>query len=333
MTPAEIESLTRHLVDIDSTTGREGDVCRWTAAWLRDRRWTVEEMPVDGDRTNLFATWGPSPALVFSTHLDCVPPYFPSRMDGGLLFGRGACDAKGIAAAQIAAAGFLRDEGAPVGLLLVVGEEQSSDGARVANRVGPGATFLINGEPTENRLGRATRGSLKLKLVARGRAAHSAYPHRGQSAIDSLIEALTLLRRLALPADPELGRTHYNIGSIAGGLASNITAPHAEALVQFRTVGDIEELRAVLEPLRAHVHLEEVSNLAPVRLNVVAGHETEVFSYVTDIQVLTRWGQPYLLGPGSIAVAHTDDEHVSVDELVSGVTAYRRLATTLLTKS
>jgi acetylornithine deacetylase len=333
MTTAEIESLTRHLVDIDSTTGCEGDVCRWTAAWLRAHGWTVEEMAVESDRANLFATCGSRPTLVFSTHLDCVPPFFPSRKEGGLLFGRGACDAKGIAAAQMAAAGLLRDEGAPVGLLLLVGEEQASDGARVANRHGPGARFLINGEPTENRLGRATRGSFKVKLVARGRAAHSAYPHRGQSAIDTLIEALTMLRGLDLPVDPELGRTHYNVGSIAGGLASNITAPHAEALVQFRTVGPLDDLRRVLEPLRSYVQLAEVSNVPPVRLNVAAGHETEVFSYVTDIQLLPRWGQPYLMGPGSIAVAHTDEEHVAVDELVTGVTRYRRLAAALLKKS
>jgi acetylornithine deacetylase len=333
MIRAEIESLARQLVDIDSTTGREGEVCAWTASWLRQHAWTVEEMPVEGDRFNLFATSSPTPALVFSTHLDCVPPFFPSRVESGLLFGRGACDAKGIAAAQIGAANLLRDEGASVGLLLLVGEEQTSDGARTADRQGPGASFLVNGEPTENRLGRATRGSCKVRFVARGRAAHSACPHRGQSAIDHLIEALTLLRSIDLPTDPELGRTHYNVGSIAGGLASNVTAPRAEALVHFRTVGDVDSIRAALEPLKSFVTLEEMSNIPPVKLNVVPGFETEVFSYVTDIQLLTRWGQPYLLGPGSIAVAHTDDEHVALDDLVAGVGSYTTLARRLLLNS
>jgi acetylornithine deacetylase len=330
MTPGEIASLARQLVDIDSTTGREGDVCRWTAAWLREHRWAVEEMAVEGDRVNLVATAGAPAALVFSTHLDCVPPFFSSRVEDGLLYGRGACDAKGIAAAQIAAASLLRDEGAPVGLLLLVGEEQSSDGARVANRVGPGADVLINGEPTGNCLGRATRGSYKVKLSARGRAAHSAYPHRGDSAIDRLVDALTVLRQLDLPDDPILGRTHYNVGSIAGGLASNIVPPHAEALLQFRTVGDIEPLRRALAPLAALVTLEEVSIIPPVVLNVVPDHATDVFSYVTDIPLLSRWGRPYLMGPGSIAVAHTDEEHVAVDDLVAGVEAYVGLARRLL---
>jgi acetylornithine deacetylase len=333
MTREEIESLTRQLVDIDSTTGREGEICRWTAGWLRQNGWTVEEMPVEGDRVNLFATSGSSPQLVFSTHLDCVPPFFPSRVEGGLLFGRGACDAKGIAVAQVAAAGMLRAGGAGVGLLFLVGEEVSSDGARAANRSGPGARFLINGEPTENRLGRATRGSYKVRLVARGRAAHSAYPDRGQSAIDRLVEALSLLRRLELPVDPELGQTHYNVGTIGGGLAANITAPHAEALVQFRTVSSVESVRDALGPLASLVALEEVSNLPPVKLNVLPDHETEVFSYVSDIQLLPRWGEPYLMGPGSIAVAHTEGEHVAMEELWKGVHSYVKLAGALLAKS
>ena len=333
MTPVELESLTRSLVDIDSTTGREGEVCHWMAGWLRARAWHVEEMVVEGERVNLLATTSTPASLVFSTHLDCVPPFFPSRTENGLIFGRGTCDAKGIAAAQIGAAERLRAENAAVSLLFLVGEEQNSDGARVANRDGPGAKFLINGEPTENRLGRATRGSFKIRVIAHGRAAHSAYPHRGHSAIDTLVEALGLLRQIELPEDPELGRSHYNIGSISGGLASNIIAPRAEALVQFRTVGPIEDLRARLEPLRRLVTLEEVSHIPPVELNVVPGYDTAVFSYVTDIQLLPRWGRPFLMGPGSIAVAHTDEEHVAIDDLVEAVDRYTNLAAGLLSNS
>ena len=333
MTRAELEWLTRSLVDIDSTTGREGEVCAWLASWLRQRRWHVDEMPVEGDRVNLLASSGTPARLVFSTHLDCVPPHFPSRVEGDVLYGRGACDAKGIAAAQIGAAERLRTEGAEVGLLFVVGEEQNSDGARVANREGPGAQFLINGEPTENRLGRATRGSFKVRLVAKGRAAHSAYPQHGHSAIDALVEALTLLRTLHLPEAPGLGRTHYNVGSISGGLASNITAPRAEALVQFRTVGPIEALRASLAPLVGLVSLEDVSEIPPIALTVLPGFDTEVFSYVTDIPHLSRWGVPFLIGPGSIAVAHTDEEHVALDDLGRAIDCYADLASRLLSKS
>ena len=233
-------ALTRNLVDIDSTTGKEREAGLWLAQLLRDRGYIVELQPVTDARFNIYAHLGTPPRVALSTHFDCVPPFFPSREERGLVFGRGSCDAKGILAAQIAAAEQLRAMGETrIGLLFVVGEERGSDGARVANEHAPaGVKYLINGEPTDNRLGAATRGVLRVRLRAAGRAAHSAFPELGDSAIDKLLDALMVIRGLQLPEDPLLGRTHYTVGVIDGGVAPNVVSPHASAELLFRIVGD-----------------------------------------------------------------------------------------------
>lgn len=322
----------RALVDIESTTGREGAAGRWLASFLRDRGYRVTEQAVSDGRFNVFAHHGAPPRIVLSTHFDCVPPFFPARQDGGRLFGRGSCDAKGILAAQIAAAERLRAAGETrVGLLFLVGEERGSDGARVANEhAPPGVEYLVNGEPTDNRLGAATRGVLRIRVRAAGRAAHSSFPALGESAIDKLLDALMVLRGLELPQDPLLGRTHYSIGTIEGGVAPNVISPHASAELLFRTVGEGRIVREMLRRIEGTVAIEEVVEMPAVRLHTVAGFETAVFPYTTDIPFLTRWGTPLLLGPGSIQVAHTDEEHVEVDELRRAVELYVGLAAHLL---
>jgi acetylornithine deacetylase len=330
--PVDLVGLTRALVDIDSTTGREGAAGRWLADYLRSRRWAVVEQRVDAARFNVIGTAAP-PAIVFSTHLDCVPPFFPSRVDGDRLYGRGSCDAKGILAAQVAAADRLRRDGeARVGLLFVVGEERGSDGARVANEAGPaaGSRFLIDGEPTDNRLGVATRGILRLRLRANGRAAHSSFPELGESAIDKLIDALVELRSIPLPEDPVLGRTHYTVGLFNGGVAPNVVSPSAEAEVMFRTVSDAGEVRRAVAPLERRVAIDHVIEVPPVRLKTIAGFDADVFPYTTDIPFLSKWGEPLLFGPGSIHVAHTADECVSIAELHAAADHYVALARALL---
>jgi acetylornithine deacetylase len=326
----DLLTLARALVDIDSTTGREGEVGRWLAQHLRDDGFTVTEQPVDADRFNVVASTG-RPSVVLSTHLDCVPPFFPSRIEGDRLYGRGACDAKGILAAQVAAANRLRRSGETrVGLLFVVGEERGSDGAKLANEAAPGSTFLIDGEPTDNRLGLATRGILRVKLRARGRAAHSSYPELGESAIDKLIDALMALRTIELPSDPVLGRTHYSVGLIGGGVAPNVISPSAEAEVMFRTVSDAAVIREALRPLEAGVEIEPILEVPPVRLKTVPGFATGVFPYTTDIPFLHAWGEPLLFGPGSIHDAHTADESVRIPDLAAAVDHYVTIARALL---
>jgi acetylornithine deacetylase len=329
----DLVGLTRALVDIDSTTGRETEAGRWLAQYLRGLGFSVAEQPVDDTRFNVYASSG-KPAVVLSTHFDCVPPFFPSRLEGDRICGRGACDAKGILAAQVAAADILRRGGERrVGLLFVVGEERGSDGARAANLTANDCRFLVDGEPTDNRLGIATRGMLRVRLQAAGRAAHSSFPELGESAIDKLLDALMELRSIDLPADSVLGRTHYTVGLICGGVAPNVVSPSAEAEVMFRTVGDAADVRRAIAPLERRLTVAHVLDVPPVRLTTVPGFDAAVFPYTTDIPFLDHWGQPLLFGPGSIHAAHTADESVEIAELRTAVDGYVAIARALLARS
>ena len=325
-------SLARDLIDIDSTTGVEGDAGAWLARLLRQQGYQVVEHPVSDGRFNVFAHLDASPRVVFSTHFDCVPPFFPSREERGFLFGRGSCDAKGILAAQIVAAERLRARGeSRVGLLFVVGEERGSDGARAADRCAPeGVRYLINGEPTDNRLGSATRGVLRVRLRAEGRAAHSAFPELGDSAIDKLLDALMVIRGVPLPDDPLLGRTHYTVSVIEGGVAPNVVSPLATAELLFRTVGDAAGHPDGSGRRRGTCHGGAGTEMPAVRMHTIPGFDTAVFPYTTDVPWLGNWGVPLLFGPGSIHVAHTDEEHVAIDELKAAVGLYEELALWLL---
>ncbi len=332
MDPLDLIALTRSLVDIDSTTGLEADCGAWLAAYLRYLGWTVEEQPVAGGRSNVIATLDP-PTLVFSTHFDCVPAFFPSRIEGVRLHGRGACDAKGTLAAQIHAAERLRAAGERrVGLVFVVGEERGSDGAKIANThpLAAGCRFLVNGEPTASQLGTAHRGALRIRMVAAGRAAHSSRPELGESAIDKLIDTLIGLRAQPLPEDPLLGKTYYTIGLISGGVAPNVIPAHAEAEAMFRTVGPLSDLAPVLQMLRARVTVETILEVPAVRLRTVDGFKTASFPFTTDIPFLDGWGEPLLFGIGSMLEAHTADEHVEIDELHRAVESYVDIARKLL---
>jgi len=330
--PLDLIALTRSLVDIDSTTGREADCGSWLAAYLRYLGWTVEEQEVGGGRSNVIASLDP-PTVVFSTHFDCVPAFFPTRIEGGRLHGRGTCDAKGILAAQVHAAERLRAAGERrVGMLFVVGEERGSDGAKTANEhpLASGCRFLVNGEATFSKLGTAHRGVLRIRMIAAGRAAHSSHPDRGESAIDKLIDALVDLRAQPLPEDPVMGKTYYTIGLISGGVAPNVIPAHAEAEAMFRTVGPLSELAPAIDALRARVEVETILEVPAVRLKTVDGFKTASFPFTTDIPFLDRWGEPLLFGPGSMLEAHTADEFIEIDELHRAVDSYVDIARKLL---
>lgn len=324
--------LARALIDIDSTTGREGAVAEFLAERLRELGYVVHLQLLSDGRANVYARLD-SPVVTFSTHVDCVPEFFPSRIESGRLYGRGASDAKGILAAQVAAAERLRATGERrVGLLFVAGEERGSDGAMAANALAPPtAKYLINGEPTENVLGAATRGVYRVTLTAQGRAAHSSRPDLGTSAIEKLIDVLVDLRTAPWPADPLLGRTHYTVGLIGGGVAPNVIPGEASAELLFRSVSDPAPLRAVLEAVVAgRATIGHVLTVPPVRLETLSGFETAVFWYTTDIPFLDRWGAPLLIGPGSVTQAHTADEYVDIEALHHAVDLYERLAAGLL---
>lgn len=324
-------ALTRALVDIDSTTGRERDVATFIARTLRELGWHVDEQPISDGRFNVVARVSEAgiraPRVVLSTHFDCVPPFFPSRVEGHRLYGRGACDAKGILAAQIAAAERARLGGrTDIGLLFVAGEERGSDGAKAANMWPTDSRILINGEPTDNRLGLATKGVYRARLTATGRAAHSSLPELGESAIEKMIDALVALREMDWPSDELLGVTNYSVGLINGGVAPNVIPPNASAELMFRTVGDFRDVREqLMDAVGTSAIVSDVLVVPPVRLHTVPGFETAVFAFTTDVPFLANWGMPMLLGPGSITVAHTDEEFIDIDELTRSVDCYTAL--------
>ncbi len=325
--PLDPVELTVALMRIDSTSGREGEVVQFAQTMLESRGWTVRRIPVSEGRDNIFAATGDGPLVTLSTHLDTVPPFLPPRLEGERIWGRGACDAKGIAAAMICAAERVVARGVPVGLLFVVGEETTHDGAYAANSWPTTSRALINGEPTESTLGVGTKGALRLLVRAEGTAAHSAYPHLGRSAIDTLLDVLHDLRGLEFPSDPVLGDTTLNIGVIAGGVADNVIAADAHARVMIRLVSNADDVLArVRERARDRVEVREVVRVPPMRLATIEGFRTSVVAYATDVPALSAWGTPYLFGPGSINVAHRDDEHVEIAELHAAIDAYERLA-------
>jgi len=323
-------ALTRALIDIDSTTGQEREIGDFLFRHLEDLAGrfdggAVERMPVEENRFNVLAAWG-EPAVVLSTHMDTVPPFFPSSEDDEFIHGRGACDTKGGIAAMLQAARELLEEGVRgFGLLFVVGEETDSLGAQVANRHPRGSRYLINGEPTENRLALGSKGYLYIRLEAEGRAAHSAYPELGESAIDRLLDVLARLRALPLPTDPILGETTLNVGTLAGGRAANVVADQARAEVTVRTVGPAGDLkRRISEAVHAvpGVRIAEIRETPAVQLGSLPGFATTIVKYTTDIPRLGAWGEPFLLGPGSIHVAHTPEEKVAKQDLLDAARHY-----------
>ena len=328
--------LTRALVDIESTTNHEKNVGDYLFAHLSAlaarHNGHIERIPAELNRDNIFASWG-EPVVTLSTHMDTVPPFFGSREDGECIWGRGSCDAKGIIAAMIAAAEKLLASGTRnLGLLFVVGEERNSAGARAAAATPRGSRFLINGEPTENRLALGSKGALRYEITTHGKLAHSAYPELGHSAIHTLLDVLHDIRQIPLPQDALLGRSTLNIGTIDGGRAPNVVADKGEAEIMFRTVGDPAKTReAVLAAVAGRAEALEVFYTPAVQLAKVDGLPTTVVAFTTDIPSFKgAWGQPYLIGPGSIHVAHTSEERITKTELSEAVDIYARMATQLL---
>ncbi len=332
----DVFSLTRVLVDMESITGSEeriGDYLFELLDALAARfGGQVVKMEVEPRRHNVLACFG-QPVVTLSTHLDTVPPFIPSREDEEFIWGRGACDVKGIIAAMICAAERLLEEGVRgFGLLFVVGEEKNSAGAFHAARHPRGSRYLINGEPTENRLAVGSKGALRYELHATGKMAHSAYPELGESAIEKLLDALARVRAIPLPHDPVLGACTLNIGQISGGRAPNVIPDHAEAALMFRLVGDPAPLReAVARAVEGLAEAREILCIPALRLGALDGIETTVVAFTTDIPAFGgAWGEPFLIGPGSIHVAHTSEERVPKAQLAEAVTLYQTMVKRLL---
>jgi acetylornithine deacetylase len=324
--------LTRALVDIESITNNEERVGNFLFDLLTPlaSRFDghVERIQVEPRRFNVFAQWGNSLAVTLSTHIDTVPPFFASREDDEFIWGRGACDTKGIIACMIHAVEALLAAGQRnIGLLFVVGEERNSAGAYRAAQTPRGSRYIVNGEPTGNCLAIGSKGVLRYEVFATGKMAHSAYPELGDSAIHKLIDALADIRRIPLPVDELLGSSTLNIGTLSGGRAPNVIADEARADVMVRLVGDSAETKAALaRAVEGRAELREVIEIPAVRLNAVDGIPTTVVAYTTDIPAFAgQWGEPFLLGPGNIHVAHTLEERVAKRELTEAVELYQRI--------
>lgn len=332
--------LTRQLVDIESITYNEGAVGAFLATFLEGRGFAVErtavkqdiESQAQGERFNIYAgTENETPDVVFSTHMDTVPPFIPSSEDDEYIYGRGTCDAKGIIAAQIAAVERLRESGVKTGLLFLVGEERDSAGAKVANQHPKGSRFLINGEPTDNRLALASKGALRAAITAKGKMAHSAYPELGESAVHKLVQALERVLKIELPATEDVGPSTLNIGVIEGGRAPNVIADYAQAQLLVRLVGSSEETRKSIEDAIAGLAEVDFTLEIPfIRMRKIEGLPTMVASFTTDVPALTNWGEPLLLGPGSIHVAHTPRERLAKRELHEAIDLYTQVAQRLV---
>jgi acetylornithine deacetylase len=331
-----VAELTRALVDIESITNHEAPVGDYLFGYLSrlaaNTGGHVERCAVKADRFNLFAHWG-EPVVTLSTHMDTVPPFFPAREDAEYIWGRGSADAKGIIAAMIAATEGLLEAGVRnFGLLFVVGEERNSAGAYAAAKDPRGSRYLINGEPTENKLAAATKGVLRYEITARGKLAHSAYPELGESAIDKLIDALESVRRMPLPTDPLLGATTLNIGVISGGRAPNVVPDTATAEISIRLVGDPTPVReAMVQAVNGRCEVREVLFTPAIRFDPLDGFETTVVAFTTDVPSFDgTWGKPFVLGPGNIHVAHTNEERVEKRALLEAAQIYQRMVRQLL---
>lgn len=332
--------LTRRLVDIESITYNEGAAGAFLADFLPARGFDVEKMLVEqhresrsqSQRFNVYACNASStPAVVFSTHMDTVPPFIPSSEDEQFIYGRDSCDAKGIIAAQIAAAERLRESGIHVGLLFVVGEERDSAGAKTANQQARGSRYLINGEPTENRVALASKGSLRATIRTTGKMAHSAYPELGESATHKMVEALWRILEIPLPVTSDVGNSTLNIGAISGGHAPNVIADAAEAQILVRLVGPSEQIRRAIENAVEGLATVDFTLEIPFqRLRAIEGLPTMVAAFTTDIPWLSNWGEPVLMGPGSIHVAHTPHEKLAKKELFAAIDQYVAVARQLV---
>jgi acetylornithine deacetylase len=329
-----IFQFTRELMEIESTTWKEGPAGRWLCDYLAGCGFDVTTQTVSDDRINVYAKKG-DPVVTLSSHIDTVPPFIPHSEDEEKIYGRGACDAKGVIAAQVFAANRLLDEGIEkIGLLYLVGEEDGSDGAKAANTIENHNRYLINGEPTESHQAIASKGALRVTIEARGRIAHSAYPELGESAIEKLIDILNEIRCVDFPLDEKLGPTTCNIGTINGGHKANVVPDFATSELMFRTVTSPDELfRRVVEVVGGRAEVKRGFSLPPLHLHTIKAAEdipTSVVRFGTDIPCLTNWGTPLLFGPGSIHNAHTQHEFILKQELLDAVEKYAHLTRILL---
>lgn len=334
---SDLFTLTKSLMSIPSVSGEEEPIGFYLRDHLESLDWSVELQKVSENQNNVIATLNDTPRVWLSTHMDTVPPFIPPTEDADKIYGRGSCDAKGIIAAQIKAAESLREDGVnDIGLLFTVDEERASTGAKAANLhpLAAKCEYMINGEPTDNDLAIGSKGTFRVKLTTTGKAAHSAYPEEGESAIEKLLDILDDIRDTRFPNDDFFGETTVNIGTIEGGIALNVIPPRAEAGLAIRLTTKKQPIEEALRKVvRGRGEIEILSFSEPVRMLEVEGFNQKVVRFTTDIPHMPNWGKPLLLGPGSILVAHTKDEFVLKKDLEKAADNYVSLVKLLVKQS
>lgn len=314
------------------------------ALWLHGHLEAPEkELMEVGDGTlNLFLRWG-TPRVVFCTHMDTVPPYIAPSFYDTEVHGRGSCDAKGQLFAMYTACKELEASGCTdFGLLILSGEETGSWGAKAFSKTGFKAPFLIVGEPTENKMVSASKGTKSYDLRFGGKAFHSGYPEHGVSAVDLFNEFYNKLKATDFGEDPELGKTTWNIGLLHSDNPQNILSPELTCRLYFRTtfVSD-EPVQRFMAEIAGQAGNDEgktgndegkASNDVtprggdrPARYVTLPGFESAPVAFGSDAPHLTGFGHKIICGPGTVLVAHRDDEHITLPELEDAVKIYTAL--------
>ncbi|KAF9888623.1 hypothetical protein FE257_008555 [Aspergillus nanangensis] len=340
--PEKVISLLYDLIEVPSNSEYEQDVAVFLDNHLTALGYTVERIPIaqGSTRENVYAYLGSQrkTRACLSSHMDTVPPHIPLRVDGSTIYGRGACDDKGPMAAQICALEELRAEGkvkeGDVSLLFVVGEEKGGPGMLAANNHDLSFEGVVFGEPTEGKLVVGHKGHLVFELIGEGKACHSGYPHHGTNANIALVEALNDFLTTKFPDSSLLGPSTFNIGKLEGGVSYNIVPAASKALCAVRVATDMPGIKKIVADTAAkhpNIRLEFKFEYPETLLDHdVEGFETGPVSYGTDVPRFKGNHKKYLYGPGSILVAHGENEQIEMSELLEGVKRYKTLTTHIL---
>ena len=342
------------LLNIDSTSGKEASLADMLVAEMSAPGRDVRTFDVGDGTVNILVSWG-VPEVVFCTHLDTVPPYIAPSSDGDLVRGRGTCDAKGQIFAMYEACKVLESKGYDgFALLLLAGEETGSFGAKAFRGQHPGAEWVIVGEPTDNCMASASKGTKAFEVEFTGKAFHSGYPEHGTSAVNLFNDFMNALRSIVFPSDDILGNTTWNIGRLSSDNPQNILSDRLTCRVYFRTTFASDEMvcnimrniagpdaklrfgrprvqdgsdivAKEVAPWQKAMSVKALGGDTPTSYETFPEFPAKPVSFGSDAPQLTNFRRKILCGPGSILVAHRDDEHVLISDIAQAVENYVKM--------
>lgn len=321
-------NLFKEILSFDSTSGKEREMALFLEKKLKTPKNKVSRFEVGDGTLNLLFSWG-DPKLYFCTHIDTVPPYIPPVFDGDIIRGRGSCDAKGQIFSMFTACLKLEEEGVEgFALLLLSGEETGSFGAKAYTRDCPGGELIIVGEPTDNYMVSAAKGTRAFDVKIKGKSCHSGYPEQGISSIRRFVDFMMTVETADFPDDPEQGRTTFNIGRLKSDNPQNILSPETVFRIYFRTTFVSAALvPAFMEALQGdYIEIKDLGGDEPMRFKTIEGIPSKTVAFGSDAPRLHKFKEKMLCGPGSILTAHTDNEHISVKEIEKAVEQYLFIA-------